>query len=958
MVALVNRFAKEDKDKRSAHQHIRAFQSRITTVAAEAMAYIFWGEAFAGGSVYSLARYFMAQQLVFAPMQDALETYLLANCESIHSYIDRCYGEVDAQHCLPFLKAIVSFVSAGRSSSQPESSSLWLLALYQMSHADWRVRRISITLLQLLDKASCQASADGTSQESELRSIVEREGQNFALDNSVILSRELSCRRRDASAEMLRLCYQRLGNLDSGGQTRMTGLLVPWVCNLDLSDYRSSHSPRSSDDALRPTASPLPSALKPVDLTSAGQLLECLFKITQMMSDRNHSTVRSMWINVASNATNVEAIVNFVIDTVMSTYECDPSGQVFLLVGKTITTYICEVGTCTIDKLAQEINAARLHGTSLQRSSVAIMLAVEVIPSIQKQRHFITFMPLLLHCSVLGLPSSDTQFADHCCRLLLNLIRAAVVQNLPNDPRATLYYIEKLRYLSGSKNAQTVCRQEKDAAVAGEGSVPLSELQWIIQGARVACGMAILQKWSILAVNWGLLDQHEQSVARSYQVFRCLAQASADGTSPELEFSIKIEHIAPLIFSARAYVQAGSDGVQHLLEAVTTIQHLLEAATTDGILILFPQVFWLSQALMASQRTLVFQSGVLLFKTIVERCSGALVANPGRRSIQAGLAAAELWPCPFAGAIGPIIKGLGNPDVWELCLDTLGACCGVEPKVTMANDFLFGAGLSRPVTLLTCQLPRLCESLHISSTTNCQLPEAALETARCLARLCRHWKGNNSKLEMIMLDYPKFQNRAPSKFLERLRKPLCDAVAGPPTMYAALYGPLLALLQSVSLMTPRGEHPRRRFAAQILAILHAVLCHCRQTFDKAGADSDIMPRLVGAVSSFLEDPELSTAALKVLNLAVVVAQQHAPAEHDAPGRLMVSVHESGPKPAGDTWSSTPDLTSSTVAMPVQQADEALACLAAVCESLPSGADASLWLFEPVAIPKTRHAPSD
>lgn len=334
-----------------------------------------------------------------------------------------------------------------------------------------------------------------------------------------------------------------------------------------------------------------------------------------------------------------------------------------------------------------------------------------------------------------------------------------------------------------------------------------------------------------------------------------------------------MEHVAALVHSSHAYCHAGLIGIPFLTETAATIRHITEHLNANRLVHWYPQLFWVAVALCQADTIQIYMAGLNLLQTLVRRWGSALLPGPGYQKLHVGRLVAQNWHRPFKGLQQLIIRGLSDHATEDLALTTLRASVSVQKRLPAGADPFFDEAPSRPAVLVGCLLPWLCQQIEMASAG--KLAHNAVQTANELAEMCIQCGLSKLSRFLRVLADSNFSNA--EVFLERVRKPLCDALAGPPAAYAELYCPLLAMLGHSS------EIPHRKYVAQVLLVLHALLSHSTLAVMLEPPAQSLIENVVNvkeenwlkaiaeAASSFVST-EHSSAASHVLEMALNVVQ--------------------------------------------------------------------------------------
>ena len=507
--SLLQRYAKEDKDQRLAHQRrYEQYRTRNTGAAAKTLCYLFWGHRFEGAGaalIFALAQQYHTDNIADLEyktmLQQALDHHLLCNPAELAAFVDAyAYNISSDEPLLCSLQSVVECASVLLGGPDPVADGLhlelWLVGMFQLSHPSLVIRHLAVKLcLLLLSQADsdtrtgilvCDNSVRPIMCTADLAEIYEDQSMQFSLD----LAR---CNSQQTTAQLLIQITGKLGALDFAGQSRMISILVPWCPNLRLGDYRRLTPPDGAADA------------------GTSQVLDCLFKITQSYGQKHDAMVKRVWFGVSTVPENIASTIGFLLDTVCETQDNDPGGEIFGLCSKKITLYLAKRRPeDAIEKLVREMTEARLSGTTHGevRSKVATMLVAEAVCCCQIHQ-IRSHIPLLVHVSLLSLE-------DLRGSLILNLVQSVVAKNLPKwnpTSRAECQRSVQLlvRYFATIDIAK-VWQDDND-----------QELLWVVPTVCHICEnfgevADLRMRWSRLACQYALLDQREIPVRRSHQV--------------------------------------------------------------------------------------------------------------------------------------------------------------------------------------------------------------------------------------------------------------------------------------------------------------------------------------------------------------------------------------------------------------------------------------------------------
>ena len=177
---------------------------------------------------------------------------------------------------------------------------------------------------------------------------------------------------------------------------------------------------------------------------------------------------------------------------------------------------------------------------------------------------------------------------------------------------------------------------------------------------------------------------------------------------------------------------------------------------------------------------------------------------------------AKTWHRPFKGLQQLIIRGLTDRATEDLALSCLRESVSAQMQLPAGADPLIDDARSRPVVLVGCLLPWLCQQIESASSHG--LDRHVVETVQGLALMCSNCR--LSKLSKFLTVVAESRFSSVEVFLARLTPGLHDALIGQ-NMYAQLVGPLLAMLGCAH------DVPHRTYAPHVLMVLHALLSHAR-----------------------------------------------------------------------------------------------------------------------------------
>jgi hypothetical protein len=904
----------EDKQKR--RDRIARYQqllSHLEEAAHRTMCYLFWGSAMDEkdpGLIFKWSKYVFQEvrsPALWGPMCEAMENHLVSNPSLLSKYIDVCY---DTEHLVDekstralYLNAITAACDRKLYSEDADLAALWLLALFHSATGASATRRAAVLLSQVL---AGNSHAEGDLKTPRVRArmdsselfaaIVTSDMQDTYESQSHLLSSHLSVRLPDFSGRFLLEVFRRMIQPELGvdGRNQMITMLIPWMENFVLADYRRAASPTFSPTPTSP-GSPGSDVSELLSTNSkdleTSQVLNCIFSLTQSFGVDHATGIQMIWRSVVVDQPgNVVPIVMYCIDKVVDTYENDPDG-VFALVARKVTLYMAR---CHMDLTLRTLmdQVSMLPATpvsSVSRSNIATILLIEIVHE-SSAEYLGDHTPLLLHLAVLGMDHDDGHYAELAARLLANLLQTMVLKALAHEQQMA-------RQSSACDKAWLLiqflesCEVQDiwsggDLNASGTGQPPPVELHWAINSLVDSMAHTVpdlRERWSHLALHYPLMDRREEVVVRSHQIFRFLRH----------EF--RLQHAKPILFASHAYCQVGRDGSPFLAETAATVGYVMqEHGNTDELerlCILFPQFFWFAVALCQADTPFLYITGLRLLRQVLPTYAARAVA---RRSLHAGLAAAKTWSRPFRGVQELIVRGLGTAQTEEHAIETLRLLLSLPlsmtANVSAAADPLFRGEGNFSVQLVGGLLPWLCHHLEEASVNTRVLHADAVRTASDLADFC-----NANGLPELAPSFHKYAERASSStasaltatdFLQELCEPFQEAMVGV-GIAGSVYGPWLAHLGPA----PAGLHPRR-YARQVLQVLLAVLRNpthllaSRMTSAEAEAavkvgrravqlaEDAILPLLVKRVSEFAAVRDLSAIAVDVLSVAAIAQERH------------------------------------------------------------------------------------
>jgi hypothetical protein len=485
----------------------------------------------------------------------------------------------------------------------------------------------------------------------------------------------------------------------------------------------------------------------------------------------------------------------------------------------------------------QPISSQRI--APMLKHEISLICVVEV--AYEQDEVLRPHLPLLLHAAFVAMDHPSSMLHNHAKALLINLVQSVVLKQLgvlsgsvedTEDHEKALEVIELLGRKDGPMWALEDISLE-DPQVESSGEVA-SLVRRILQVMSSESGLS--ERWGGEALRWATTSPSLHISCRSYQIYRTLC--------PSVTVEASVEILGSLSLFMEDPVPAHLGVAMEVLETLMFIVDRLSGSK----LILFPQVFWASVALLHSEFVHLFNAVMGLLMKLIDRMD---IASTAAQNVLFASLPSD-WNPPFYGLQPLVLKGLLSPITEERSHLLIAKLLSVN------LDRLVDPSPSRLALAITGLLPWIMQQI---GTDPVQLPPMleVRQAAEAMARACE--KEGYIKLSRLFLRLAQGSVDGPEAFLHDLRRPFADA------FFPAHAGEVVSLLMDIT--RTGGPHYRN----PTLQILHGFMLH----LDFASPTlvdhlSHLLPFLVRLTrTGYWED------ATRVLDVA---CHRAVPGEHD------------------------------------------------------------------------------
>ncbi|KYQ91563.1 hypothetical protein DLAC_07330 [Tieghemostelium lacteum] len=428
----------------------------------------------------------------------------------------------------------------------------------------------------------------------------------------------------------------------------------------------------------------------------------------------------------------------------------------------------------TISSISHEFQiATELHNanpalkSSLNRSQLPLIFLSEVAFEIGEE--FRIHLPSLLQLIFLGLYYNHQHVHEHCRLLLLNLIRCLVIKKFQLQEGGTIdnpIYDDAIQLVDSllpsvyriDENASS--GSLKELAMAANKK-DISNPKYVVTlSKRVVFVLSdgspeLKEHWGSTALYYAINSPNQRLAMRSYQIIRGLEPTST------------IDSLTEVMQSLGKYLQNLSPENAILVSEILETLQVMVKCIHPSKLILFPQIFWGTMAILHTEFEQHFIGAIKLLSLLLD------IVNFSDRAVQNVFLASlpKEWE-NFRGLQPLIINGLMSPNTAQISVEFLS-------KITLQPcDELFHPDPVRFITNLVALLPYLCITIGEPTYLSIETAEHISELAENMGLTRLSTIFNNYSHEVYYCQF--------DQFLQDLSPPLCESVIKNSTLVFSL----------------------------------------------------------------------------------------------------------------------------------------------------------------------------
>jgi hypothetical protein len=399
----------------------------------------------------------------------------------------------------------------------------------------------------------------------------------------------------------------------------------------------------------------------------------------------------------------------------------------------------------------------------------------------ETSEQFRDHLPIIFQLAFLGIDFPNPLVYEHCRIILLNLIHSLIVLPLEQIDSKTwalqekyseaLHLVEYLRANQGEPlwAHEDVTMKKPEIRSASQLT---SLVQAIIKAFSPAnrpplsgssAGSDLAETWAAQALTWAVHGQSWHITGRSFQIYRALRPAiTRDAQNDLLECLLRSMSTSK---SKRKSSNASKSGQTQsrenlalTIEVLITLQTLVRAQSAQK-LILFPQMFWTSVALLQTDYEPHYLASLKLLSDLLDRLdfSDPYVQNIFSASIP------KEWNPPFRGIQHLVVRGLYSPMTESKAIDVL------SKLVLIPFDQVLHPEPGRLFHTITCLLPFVC-----SNVRNPSFKRQSSDIAAHLSQACAQQR--LSELSRIFAKLSRFEYESMEDFIWDFKRPFGNAL--------------------------------------------------------------------------------------------------------------------------------------------------------------------------------------
>lgn len=397
----------------------------------------------------------------------------------------------------------------------------------------------------------------------------------------------------------------------------------------------------------------------------------------------------------------------------------------------------------------------------------------------ETSEQFRDHLPIIFQLAFLGIDFPNPLVYEHCRIILLNVIHSLIVLPLEQvDNKSwglqekyseSLHLVEYLRANQGEP-----LWAHEDVTMKKPEIRSASQLTSLVQAIIKAFSPAnravssstgdLAETWAAQALTWAVHGQSWHITGRSFQIYRALRPAiTRDAQNDLLECLLRSmstktskRRSSKSNSAASASPTQSKENLALTIEVLITLQTLVRAQSTQK-LILFPQMFWTSVALLHTDYEQHYLASLKLLSDLLDRLdlSDTYVQNIFSASIP------KEWQPPFRGIQHLVARGLFSPMAEQKALDVLAKL------IPIPFDRVLHPEPGRLLHLIICLLPFVCSNMR--SPSDSTLKRQSSEIAAHLSQACAQER--LSDLSRIFAKLSCFEYDSIEEFVWDFRRP-------------------------------------------------------------------------------------------------------------------------------------------------------------------------------------------
>jgi len=759
----------------------------------------------------------------------------LTHQELIYHCVNQCYS-VNSALASGYFISLVELCQDQMLKFDSSESIMMNLVIFNTGNKLSSVRQHSLQLLSLI-RAS-KVSSNELYFDSYYPSAIGSEIPETYLFSQYHLSEKLSLENPDLCYEFFMDIVYRLESVSQEHQRQMLNYVKPWIKQMSLDTLAAKHGAVLLEAVLEGLVlisiqysvhhSHLIEEIWRIlgnNQNNIAVIIDYILSITERT--RNHDLIPifkkiCIFMGRSSPQRLVDSLVSELTSTSAQSFTTDYSdpktlgkvggGKPLLRVSAPNTsTSVAEVHYNTVLAISLAFQNATenfertLKSYPLTRFQLPLIFLSEV--SFEVGEEFRTHLSILLQLIFLGLYYNHQPVHEHCRMFLLNLIRSLVIKKFQiQDGAGTLdnpAYEDAVQLVDfllpsvyrtdeGTTNALSREIQTKKDISNPKYVVMLSK-----RVVSVLCNGSndLKEMWGVSALNWATNSPNQKLAMRSFQILR------------GLEPTTTIDSLTEVMQTLGKYTQNVTPENALVISEIQETLSIMIRCIHPSKLILFPQIFWGTLALLNTDFENHFIGSVKLLIQLLE------VVNFSDRAVQNVFLASmpKDWD-NFQGVQPLAIKGLLGTNTAQITVEFLS-------KITLqpCDEIFHPESSTRFITNLVSLLPYLCVNIGDNQSA---LPEQISEN---LSILCENH--GYTRLSTIFLNYSQHvYHKQLDTFLQDLTPPLCESVIKHSTLIFSLlfniieFGPVdyrYPILKILTALVKGGVNPAETKSSRV-----------------------------------------------------------------------------------------------------------------------------------------------